>query len=1194
MKKLICFAWLIASFSLGLSFPQAQGAVGSALRIDQPNERDIRVTLDLNGMVREAVGEVSFPPELLPYLREEGDLTMIVIHLVVADQGNYRAECKVWEFRSGSDNDDAGSAEEASESVLAPELIRLSKPYLIRDIRGVDLEITPYRYQDGKLLSLHSLQVTLVNDDHNASLTRKKIDPYFVDICKQHFSNFSNRYEDMREYGSMAVLCPPQFSDLIRPWVLWKNQKGILTTVYSTELSGSSYESTKAFIQNLYDNDPNLTFVQLVGDFAQIPCVVNGTGTHYGGRDADYTLLSGDDWYPDIFVGRFSAETPADLYTQIKRSLDYEIRSTSGEWLSHAVGVCSDLPPQAGDDGEHNWEHLDNIRAKLLNFGYSSVDRIYANEGAGTQDLISSLNEGKSYVNYCGEGYPTYWLNPRFYVDNAMALTNTDMLPFIHSVACHVGQFFNGTCLAEAFMRSRDPVAGEARGAIAMYAAAPSQGINMPMRAQDHSIDLLTHGTKITIGGLCYNGASNMLDVYGEEGGVYNFYGWNLFGDCSLVLRTRPADKLTAQLPERIQPGSMQLLLQTGKSGVQAALTLGGDMLASAFADSTGTVTLNWTEGLLSGQRLLLTLSGFNCVPFQQDIYCYAEDEPLILMTPVGSDTALEPGVVTGRNFRLRNAGTHAAQSIMIELSSKDPDFIPVVSHLDLASLAAGAQAELTLSFMVSRDAEDLSSLDYSLTIWNQSFNQHYDLSETVHTPELRILNIMRSPQCNWINPGDRFEINCVITNTGSAPLRELSGSLSSLSGDLIIDIPDTEILTLSVGMTDTLRFGAQVPDNAQSEATLSSLIRLSSLNTPVKEQSQTWLTIPYSCVQESFETGDLSAFPWDISPHQWVIEPTGLDGYHSLYAEGLGYSNPNLTIRFISREPGTVSFFYRKDSNSADDLWRIKLNGTETAQLEDAVTWTRHELSVPEGENFLTWEGNYGFTGVFALDAIQFPARTVFNDARPIVPTDSVTIVLAPGEIRSDPLFLSSLDGRYLEYNAILEANELESDLRAKGEKEESCLILEDSSGGITDQEVGVLILRANQNLLDGDGEDFTLRIYYNGNNSLRIPVSVHYAAEPAGFYDIEHLVCYPNPIRSTTIFAYGVPRDGEVELTIYNQRGQKVRTIQDGNLVKGYYRSSWDLSDSSGRLVSSGIYLCRLRSSSGRVKVIKCLVLR
>ena len=70
--------------------------------------------------------------------------------------------------------------------------------------------------------------------------------------------------------------------------------------------------------------------------------------------------------------------------------------------------------------------------------------------------ISNSINNGVSIVLYNNHGGPQDWLMASDYylnqdVDN---LTNTDVLPYIWSVACETGQFHNTTCFAEAWLRA--------------------------------------------------------------------------------------------------------------------------------------------------------------------------------------------------------------------------------------------------------------------------------------------------------------------------------------------------------------------------------------------------------------------------------------------------------------------------------------------------------------------------------------------------------------------------------------------------------------------------------------------------------------------------------------------------------------------------------------------------------------------
>ena len=73
-----------------------------------------------------------------------------------------------------------------------------------------------------------------------------------------------------------------------------------------------------------------------------------------------------------------------------------------------------------------------------------------------------------------------------------------------------------------------------------------------------------------------------------------------------------------------------------------------------------------------------------------------------------------------------------------------------------------------------------------------------------------------------------------------------------------------------------------------------------------------------------------------------------------------------------------------------------------------------------------------------------------------------------------------------------------------------------------------------------------------------------------------------YPNPFNPTTTIGYSTPRDGEIQIEIYNLMGQKVRTLFNGIHQAGSHKVEWDGCDDLGNTLSSGVYLITLRSGN------------
>ena len=55
---------------------------------------------------------------------------------------------------------------------------------------------------------------------------------------------------------------------------------------------------------------------------------------------------------------------------------------------------------------------------------------------------------------------------------------------------------------------------------------------------------------------------------------------------------------------------------------------------------------------------------------------------------------------------------------------------------------------------------------------------------------------------------------------------------------------------------------------------------------------------------------------------------------------------------------------------------------------------------------------------------------------------------------------------------------------------------------------------------------------------------------------------------------------RDALARLEIFDLQGREVKSLFDGNALKGENEASWDGRDASGTYVGSGVYFYRLRA--------------
>lgn len=76
----------------------------------------------------------------------------------------------------------------------------------------------------------------------------------------------------------------------------------------------------------------------------------------------------------------------------------------------------------------------------------------------------------------------------------------------------------------------------------------------------------------------------------------------------------------------------------------------------------------------------------------------------------------------------------------------------------------------------------------------------------------------------------------------------------------------------------------------------------------------------------------------------------------------------------------------------------------------------------------------------------------------------------------------------------------------------------------------------------------------------------------------DYELAQNYPNPFNPTTTIRFNLKETGAVRLTVYNLRGQEVRTLIAAEMNTGQHAMVWDGKDDLGQLVPSGVYLYKL----------------
>lgn len=518
------------------------------------------------------------------------------------------------------------------------ELATLSDPFILRNTRGATIHFSPVQYNPvtGVVRVYHNLRASVSIDANSEGMheieSRDLTGDPFTAIYKQHYLNAQSvlgRYTPVEENGDLLVICADQFLTQIQPLVDWKIQSGIKTTIASMSTVGSSDTDVKSYITNFYSSNPNLVFVLLVGDHAQVPSHTYGTsGFEQLWSDSYYGQLAGgaNDYYPELFIGRFSGTSTTHINTQVNRVLEYEKDPAAGDWMTRAIGLASNEGSGIGDDGEADWQHARNIRTKLMTFGYTQVHEFYDGSHGGEDAsgnpsstiILPAVNDGVGLFNYTGHGDQNTCVTGNFSSTHVNQATNNGYYPYVVSVACNNGTFTSGTCISESWAWANNN--GTPTGAIAACGSSILMAWAEPMQTQDEMAEILTEAyasnRKETTGGLFYNSQMSVLEDYSNSSTAKEvMQTWVMFGDPTVLFRNKVTMFMNVSHIGNVPLGTTSVTVNCDTDGARVTIVQNGEILGTSTA-SGGSATITFTA-LSSDQPLIVTAVKQNYKPYQ-------------------------------------------------------------------------------------------------------------------------------------------------------------------------------------------------------------------------------------------------------------------------------------------------------------------------------------------------------------------------------------------------------------------------------------------------------------------------------------------------------------------------------------------------------------------------------------------------
>ncbi len=885
------------------------------------------------------------------------------------------------------------------------DLAKAEAPFILRDVRGTSVKVYPFQYNaKQKILRVYSKVVVSIEENDTPAINplKKQATQITAEANSWYKSLFVNYQEDrdltMANIGDIHVIYTARDAEAIQPYIDWKREKGF--NVSSEEVAPGT--NVKNNVQTAYDNNNNLLYVQLVGDWADIKCDLGGGAS--APMDPMLGCVVGSDNYPDLAVGRFSANNPEQVTVQVNKAINYEkMPDNEGTWYKAAMNIASaEGGGSQGDDGEQDKVHSQIIYDNKLDpFTYDEQYQVY-DPGANAGMVGTGVNNGVSIINYTGHGYPDSFVTSGFNNNNVNTLTNGDKLPFIFSVACVNGKFHmnGGDCFAETWLKK------ENGGAVMTLMSTINQPWEPPMRGQDYMNDILVggydytnnpgSGTNVTegrtmLGSIVVNGLVLMYAESSNGDDLQTIQTWTTFGDCALQARTDTPKAINVS-NDVILVGSDYTTVVTGADGnpvegAMVCLSKDGNY-ASGITNANGEVTI---ANAFEPGEARLTVTAFNTQTISQNVTIITPNGPYLLVDKIEVDNA-DNMAMYNSNFTtkltVKNVGTAAANNVTIQLTPEANDYLSLSSNniISIASIDASSSVEIenAYTFEAARYVPDGTVVNVDFVI-NAPDKTTWESSKSIkiNAPALGLefvrVNDDATNGNGRLDVGETAVLVFKVNNTGHAASLPGKVHIASTSSDITFAVNEVTLPAITAEANQEVSFEVSVA----ADATEGSLADFAIDAVADKYNASLSTVLGIGLIMEDFETGDFSKFPWSFAGTQpWEI--TDIDPYEGTYcavSKDINDSQSSvMKVNANNSSPQTVSFYYKVSSETTYDKFKFYIDGNEQGVWSGEVPWTQATYTLEPGEHELTWE--YKKDNVFSsgedcawVDNIVMPA---------------------------------------------------------------------------------------------------------------------------------------------------------------------------------------------------------------------------
>lgn len=1009
------------------------------------------------------------------------------------------------------------------------------------------------------------------------------ISPAFQPLYSKVVENYQSSY--LRNLPSafpkMLIITYDFLTEYLEDFIAWKEAKGIEVQVATIEEIGSSTENIKSFLAEQYaDWQPD--YVILTGDVDDAYQIPSYYITFLGETDVTdlpYCLLQGEDYWPEMLLGRISIDSPMELMTIMSKILSYEKNpNTEEDWLESALliaGNYSNSPPTPTTPVKvTKW-----LRDKMYDYGYQNIDEYYyPGTYPGTDEIIASIDAGVGFVTYRGWGDANGWHYPHFKRENIEELNNGELLPVVTSIVCNTGDFANSVdpCFGELFLRTGWPTL--TKGAVAFVGPSDlhtSTKYNNAVFAGFYH-GLLTeniHGFASAV----QRGKIELFNNYPHHQGQgdyveFYFHVYNMLADPSLQMWTKTPETINATLPSQINLGANYLEIDLPDlDGAIVTAMKDGEIINKEIVENGQAVLFFQLE--ITGD-MQITITKANYLPLIENIAVISNNQDLGVSSYQLTEEFV-PGEELNLEVEVTNYGTETTANTSLTLATTHPQVEVLQNSAEIPALTAGESASLTYSFTAAGQIGNAQAIHFNVKNGNdiigklEIISSNFNFIVTEHTID----------DANGIlEPGEQAEINLLLKNVGNLTATDISAELTSECSALEVTSATSQIGNVGVGSTTDATFNVAVA----ADCYVGRNARLKLYFNSSAGQSDVAIY--------DFEIGDVDN-----------TAPTGPDsfGYYAYDSYDVSYAEaPQYQWEEIDPAEGGSGTVMEMGDDVSESI-ALPFEFTYYSEVSDSITICSNgwiSMQTTWETNFRNWNipaaiGPNSMVAAFWDDLIganEEDMRVVYY----YDPTENKFIIewnncvnnfddVSPEKFQIvlyDPQHYETVDGNgeiQFNYHTVSnpDANNnyatigIENPMQTDGVKYSFSSLFPASA---TPLEAGLAVKFTT------DNPDS-----YTANEPDAIPNLVQLHQN------------YPNPFNPQTTIEFSIPNSQNVNLAIYNAKGQLVKTLLQKEIEAGHHQVVWYGKDKQNEPVSSGIYFYKLKTQNNEF-LRKCLLIK